>query len=137
MGFKVRHKISHIVQYMIPVLCMVTVILVLRQILFIGYVPTASMEPTIKQNSFIIGNRRFGEIKKGDIVIFEKGDKVLVKRIMKVSGEIVTIGNELFTVPDNSFFVIGDNLNESFDSRFWDDPFVTKEQILARVYVYK
>ncbi|MCL1884328.1 MAG: signal peptidase I [Defluviitaleaceae bacterium] len=37
------------------------------------------------------------------------------------------------TVPEGSFFVLGDNRGNSIDSRNWEVPFVTTEQILGQV----
>ena len=37
------------------------------------------------------------------------------------------------TVPEGHFFVLGDNRNNSIDSRNWDNPFVSREQIQGRV----
>ena len=36
------------------------------------------------------------------------------------------------TVPDNSFFLMGDNRNSSMDSRHWNNPFVHEDRILGR-----
>ena len=36
------------------------------------------------------------------------------------------------TVPDNCYFMLGDNRLHSKDSRYWDNPFVKREKILAK-----
>ena len=40
-----------------------------------------------------------------------------------------------FFVPEDSFFVLGDNRNDSHDSKNWTNKYVSKELILGRVYV--
>ena len=56
--------------------------ILMRHVFLIGYVPTASMEPTLPQESFIFGTRIFDEPQVGDIVVFEKDGALLVKRMM-------------------------------------------------------
>ena len=37
------------------------------------------------------------------------------------------------TVPENSYYVLGDNAEYSDDSRYWEDPFVSHEDVIAKL----
>lgn len=133
--------------WMLPVGLTLIFYLTLRFVLLVGYVPTPSMEPTLPQNSIIIGTRLFGELKTGDIIIFQKDGVLLVKRIAGSPGERIDLTKisymesvpipifeqEVITVPENAYFLLGDNSHNSWDSRYWDDPFVPAEAIVAKV----
>ena len=48
-----------------------------------------------------------------------------------------TPGDEDFgpeTVPEDCYFCMGDNRNASWDARFWDNTWVTKDAIVGKVY---
>ena len=130
----------------VPLLCGLGVFILFRFVLFLGYVPSASMEPTISTDSLIIGNRLYGELQRGDIVIFERNGTCLVKRIAASPGDIVYLEDQTHTVsvnvetenatrvlevPKDSYFMLGDNTTVSIDSRYWENPFISKDCIDA------
>jgi len=129
-----RKRMRKLISILIPVFCAVAVILLLRFFFIFGYVPTESMEPTLEKGSYILGVRIYGELKTGDIVIFEHDERLLVKRIAGSPGEMVEHNGRSVLVPENSFYMLGDNVSNSFDFRFWDHPFIQKEDIIAKLY---
>lgn len=120
-------------RFIIPGLILLVIVLAFKYFLFIGYVPSESMEPTLKAGSYIIGSRIYGEPKNGDIIIFEHDGKMLVKRIAATEGERITENGFTYIVPKGSYFVMGDNRNNSFDSRYWAEPFISKCDVKAKV----
>lgn len=118
---------------LIPVFFVLLIFILFRFVFIIGYVPTESMEPTINKESMILGVRVYGELEVGDIVIFEKDGEFMVKRIAAKGGDTITVDDRVYEVPDGCYFMLGDNKTNSYDSRYWDDPYVKGEKIVAKV----
>jgi len=77
----------------------------MRFVFFIGYVPTASMEPTISAGNYVFGIRLYGELQRGDVVIFRLNGQHLVKRIAAVPGDIVSIDESSNLEVPNGYFI--------------------------------
>lgn len=119
----------------------VLTILLFRTVLFIGWVPSESMEPTIKVNDLFIATRHVNHIEDGDILIFKMDGRYLIKRVYASGGERITLTDDHTVtkgkngetqVPKNTYFMCGDNKENSFDSRYWDKPFLQKRNIVAK-----
>lgn len=132
----------------LPIAVTLLTYVIFRTLLFWGYVPSASMEPTLAAGSCILGTRVVGELKTGDIIVFRHDGQLLVKRIAASPGEQIdpndlacmsseaqSMGTEShITVPDGCYFVLGDNRRDSVDSRHWSDPFVREADVIAKIF---
>ena len=133
----------------VPILVTVLAFVLMRCVLFLGYVPTESMEPTLEAGSYILGYRLFRELETGDIIVFHHDNQLLVKRIAACPGDEVDLRElcymkdtvipvwekSVLTVPENCYYVLGDNVDHSFDSRYWDDPFVKRKDVVAVLFI--
>ncbi|SEK65082.1 signal peptidase I [Butyrivibrio sp. ob235] len=133
--------------------------IVLSKVIIIGGCQSGSMEPTIMTGSITFSNGLAyitHEPQRGDIIYFSNEQtehKVFVKRIIGLPGDnvsftdgnvyinglllaedylsedVLTYCDKEFKVPADSYFLLGDNREYSFDSRYWDNPYVSKDDI--------
>lgn len=123
-----------------------------------------SMQPTINDGDYLLLNKLlYQKPKYGDIVVFksdiEKNDKKdinLIKRIIGVEGDIITINNDKlfrngyevkekyiykqcpgeiynFVVPKGQVFVLGDHREVSIDSRQFGP--IDEDKIIGKAFV--
>ena len=119
---------------LIPLTVMVLLIVLFKTVFLIGFVPSESMEPTLNKGSIILGSRIFKDLDVGDIVILKRNGQLLVKRIAATEGQQVERNGELITVPKDSFYMLGDNESCSYDSRYWEEPFIKYYEVKAKLF---
>jgi len=109
----------------ILVVAVLVAIIVRTFLLALFYIPSPSMDPTLKVNDKIFVNKlsyKFQDIERGDIVVFDapasiKTDKikVLVKRVVALPGETIEGKCEQDNGPCNvEIYIDGKKLNEPY-----------------------
>lgn len=126
-----KASIYLIIIFVIIILC----ITILSFTFSIKRVNGNSMYPSIKDNQVVLINNSVSKLYRGDIIVFYYDGMMLVKRIIAINGDIVEVANgklcvngeELFEtnenisekiyIKENKYFTVGDNYDESYDSR--------------------
>ena len=109
--------------------------------------------------------RHFAEIERGELLVFNappdiSGEKkLLIKRVVGLPGETVEIKDgivfindtpleetyvvykdiksmEKITIPQDEYFLLGDNRNNSFDCRFWNKKTINKKEVIGIAYTF-
>lgn len=143
---------------------LLAVVVVFRVAFMLNYVPSASMYPTITPGDILVSSRFDAKmIDRYDIVVFKSvtdEDTYFIKRVIGLPGETITIeggkvyadgveldssfvwdtpdgsGDGIYEVPEDSYFVLGDNRNGSWDSRYWGSVPVENMVAKAKVVLY-
>lgn len=143
------------------VLCLAFVFL-FKVVFMFSYIPSGSMEGSIMTGDYLISSRYdvdADQLERYDILIFnapDEPDETYIKRLIGLPGETIEVsggkvyangveldnsfikypqnctGDGIYTVPEGCYFFLGDNRNNSYDSRFWDRKYVPLENIQAK-----
>ena len=158
---KYRREYGKLLRNTISSLIVVAAIAVLVSMLFLPVlrVTGTSMTPTLQNDELVVCRKR-GTFQSGDIVAFYFNNKILLKRVIGVAGDIIDIDDsgpvyvngealeepylnekalgecdiELpYQVPDERIFVMGDHRSTSVDSRSTAVGCVAEEAVVGKV----
>ena len=158
---KYRREYRKLLRNTISSLIVVAAIAVLVSMLFLPVlrVTGTSMTPTLQNDELVVCRKR-GTFQSGDIIAFYFNNKILLKRVIGVAGDIIDIDDsgtvyvngealeepylnekalgecdiELpYQVPDERVFVMGDHRSTSVDSRSTAVGCVAEEAVVGKV----
>lgn len=136
-------------------------VLIATLVLPVLQISGTSMEPTLN-NSEIVILLKSNNLKRGDLCAFSYSNKILIKRVIGLGNDVIVIdddGNVFvnntlldepyinkkalgecdiefpFTVPENEYFLMGDQRLTSVDSRNTVIGCINKEQIIGRLFL--
>ena len=143
--------IKELIPYIIIIIC---VVLIRTFIITPVRVDGVSMNPTLENNEILILNKLDKSYNRFDVIVFKYNNTKLVKRIIGIPGDTIEYkDNKLYingkyikenfkhkdtsdftystVIPENSYYVLGDNRVNSLDSRIIG--LVEKEKIEGTV----
>jgi signal peptidase I len=158
-GLKLREFLRDTVE---TVLIAVVLFLAINAVSARIRVESVSMQPSLFAGNYVIVNKlayRLGEPQRGDVIVFkyppDPSREPYIKRVIGLPGDLVRIENDSVSingellsepyltvatqqggewqVPQGNLFVMGDNRNNSSDSRAWG--MVPLENVIGKALV--
>ena len=150
--------------WVVPIIAAIIIAFIINKLIFFNVtVPTGSMLPTINLGDKILVTRVHNKdnLKHGDVVVFHSNEleEDLIKRLIGLPNDEVEIKEDgslyvnkekvnesyvvypggkagvTFKVPEDSFFFMGDNRANSLDARYWEDPYISKKDIMGKARI--
>ena len=112
------------------------------------------MHPTLKNGNIIFIKKFNLKVEYNDIVVIKKGDNVIIKRVVGLPNDSINIDKYLYVngqkkenlyienagdikneilLKDKEYFVLGDNINYSIDSRFNEIGIIRENEIIGKM----
>ncbi|MBQ6824113.1 MAG: signal peptidase I [Clostridia bacterium] len=136
-------------------------VLIATLVLPVLQISGSSMEPTLN-NGEIVVLLKSAKLDRGDLCGFSYSNKILIKRVIGLPGDVIVIDEEgtvfvnnttleepyitekglgecdiefPFTVPENEYFLMGDHRTTSIDSRSTVIGCIEKDQIVGKLFL--
>lgn len=156
---KEQNRFSKNIIIFLITITLITIIIFFIIFVKVYRIQGTSMNPTLKQGEYVLCLKT-NKIERGNIIAFTGRDSFVIKRVIGLPGDKIDIsedgtvsvnGSPLseeyitnkakgdveiplpYTVPKNSYFVLGDNRGDSLDSRYNNVGAINIDRIICEV----